>query len=506
MNEEMKKEQEKFMASLESKMNEVIDGRVKGLMTSDEAAKQIKDALAGATDEQAKVVKELTDSVADLNDKIAKMEQKGIDVQTPLSNFDKKLNEMFDSPKFKEFQDGLSRRSGSFGGFSLKDIVSLTGNYTGNVLISEQQDKVVSKFANKKLHMRDILTTIQGDPNYPQLAYAEVSAIDRNARYVSENGTLPESMVSWKENNVSTKRIGTHIKLSKRMLKSRVYVRSYVLAMLPEAVRMAEDWNILFGDGTGDNFEGIANKAGVESVEAIVGTAVSTGVAGAIISAKKYNNGKAALIEFKDAHPEILDGMKITLAAATTNTGLNATHDVIKVNDRQILVAVAMTGDEADAAKMTFTVKNSAFKSIESPNSLDVIKTAFAVMNYAQYTPTAIILNPITVNEIEAEKDTSGRNLGLVVDANGVKSIAGRPIVEYSGIPAGKYLLGDFSINGASLVDYTSLSLEWAEDVNTKLTNRIDLIAQEEVIFPIYNPWAFAYGDLAALKTAITKS
>ena len=57
-----------------------------------------------------------------------------------------------------------------------------------------------------------------------------------------------------------------------------------------------------------------------------------------------------------------------------------------------------------------------------------------------------------------------------------------------------------------SLVDYTNLNLEWAEDVETKLTNQVVLIAQEEIIFPIYNPWAFAYGDLSALKTAVTKS
>jgi hypothetical protein len=54
-------------------------------------------------------------------------------------------------------------------------------------------------------------------------------------------------------------------------------------------------------------------------------------------------------------------------------------------------------------------------------------------------------------------------------------------------------------------VDYTNLNLEWAEDVEDKLTNSVHLIAQEEVIFPIYNPWAFAYGSIAALKTAITK-
>lgn len=56
-----------------------------------------------------------------------------------------------------------------------------------------------------------------------------------------------------------------------------------------------------------------------------------------------------------------------------------------------------------------------------------------------------------------------------------------------------------FSIN-------STLTLEWAEDVETKLCNEVVLMAQEEVIFPIYMPWAFAYGDLAALKTAITKA
>ena len=115
------------------------------------------------------------------------------------------------------------------------------------------------------------------------------------------------------------------------------------------------------------------------------------------------------------------------------------------------------------------------------------------------------MLNPITVNIIESEKDTLGRNLGLILEVGGVKYIAGRPIIEYDGIPAGKYLIGDFSPVAASIVDYTNLLLEWAEDIESKLTNQVVLIAQEEIIFPIYNPWAFAYGDLATLKAAITK-
>ena len=87
-----------------------------------------------------------------------------------------------------------------------------------------------------------------------------------------------------------------------------------------------------------------------------------------------------------------------------------------------------------------------------------------------------------------------------------MKYIAGYPIMEYDGIPAGMYLIGDFRALAAAIVDYTNLTLEWAEDVETKLTNQVVLIAQEEIIFPVYNPWAFAYGSLAALIAAVTKS
>jgi hypothetical protein len=201
----------------------------------------------------------------------------------------------------------------------------------------------------------------------------------------------------------------------------------------------------------------------------------------------------------------VLDGMAITFTGATSNANLNATHNVVKVTDRQVLLlGVAISEEEASAAKMTFKVNNAAFKSIEAPNSEDVIKTAFAVMTFGQYFPNFLVLNPITVNAIDSEKDALGRNLGLVKVVNGIKYIASRPVVEYAGIPAGKYMLGDLNA-GAHLVDYTSLTLEWAEDVETKLTNEVVLIVQEEVIFPVYMPWTFAYGDMNQLKLAITK-
>ena len=518
MDEELKKQQEEFLGKMESKMQSIVDNAIKGVITKEDVSAQVNEAIKSfekefKVKEANEEIKELAKQVKTLGESISKMKSVGV-TNEQISKFSQRIDEMYESEKFKDFIEGHSRKSGVFTGFSLKDITpdSMTNDYTGDHLITNQLGVVANKYAPKRLHMRDVLTSLAGDPAFPNLAFTEIELIDRNARYQTENGRLSQSHIKVKEQNASVKRLGTFLSISKRMLKSRAYIKSYIVAMLPEAVYSAEDWNILFGDGNGENLDGIVNKTGVKSVESIITESVVTGSAGSVSAVAAFtldatnNANPGIVITFANPQPDILDGMKITFANAVVNTGINGTHDVIKMNDRQILLPnLTLSGTETGVASMTFTVKNGGFQSIEDPNSFDAIKTAFAVMSYAQYKPTAIVLNPITVNTIESEKDTLGRNLGLIVENGGVKYIAGRPIIEYDGIPAGKYLIGDFSPVAASIVDYTNLTLEWAEDVETKLTNQVVLIAQEEIIFPIYNPWAFAYGDLATLKLAVTK-
>lgn len=509
-------EQRQFIGALVGGFVDAINKSNEGLLSDDDFTKRIEELgkkMAGveALEELRKENGQLLKQVKSMGENMEKLQQKGITMET-INKFDEKLNEMFDSEKFQEFASGRKNKSGQFEGFSLKEAeaapVSMTNNYSGDILISQQQSRVVSPIAQKPLHMRDILSVINGDPEHTTLTYTQCDSMDRNARYVTENGRLSKSNLSFKEVTTGTTRLGTYIPVSKRMLKSRVYLRSWLLAVLPDAVRMAEDWNILFGDGKGENLLGIANHEGVKSVESIVSGAIVSGAAGSVVSITPYNEKQDTLIEFKDPQPMILDGMQITIENASTASGLNKTHSVVKVTDRQILlVGAALSAAEATAtvAAVTWKVNNGAFKSIEAPNSEDVVNTAFAVMTYGQYFPNAIVLNPITVNAMSSEKDALGRKLDIIKVVNGIKYVGSRPIIEYTGIQPGKYLLGDFSPNGASIVDYTAMTLEWATDVDYILSNEVALIAQEEVIFPVYMPWAFAYGDLAALKAAITK-
>lgn len=449
-----------------------------------------------------KEVTEIRDIIKSMGKEIEQMKGRGITLggDSPL---EKSINEFLDSDKFKQYVDGKTKSSGNFH-LDLKDVVSMTDSYTGNILISQQQNRVVTQVSEKKINFRNLMSVDQGDPAFPMLTWQLIYDLDRNATFVSENGRLSQSSFKLKEESSEVKRVGTFLYLSKRLLKSRVYVRSWLINRLSSWVRMAEDFQIMFGDGTGDNLKGITKYDGVKCVSDIITDAVVSGEAGSIKGARSYNGGKATIVEFTNPQDKIVDGQKIKIEGVTTFTDLNGTFDIHKMNDREIMVEVAFTASGVFTAA-TFEVKNNFFNTVASPNLGDAVKAIFGVMTYAEYTPNMIAMNPSTLFEIETLKDTSGRDLNLVTLVNGVKYVAGRPVVETTCIMPGYYFVGDM-VNGASLVDYTSINIEFADDIESRLKNQTAVIVDEEVIMPVYNPWAFAYGKLSDVLTAIKKS
>ena len=510
-------EEKTFMQNIAEMVLSVVNKSADGTMSKEDIEKQFKsinEKLENAGDEKYKSIIEdnnsLKEQIKTLGDTIEKLKQKGLGEEF-INKFDEKLNAMFESEKFKNFAYSNSQNSGSFEGFSLSEImetkaVSMTSNYTGDHLITRQQSNIVNQAVDNPLHVRNVINVLPGDPQYPTLSYAQIYDIDKNARYVTENGTLPESSFKIKEIQTGTKRLGTHIRLSKRMLKCRVYVRAFVLSMLPEAIAQAEDWNILFGDGSGENLDGIAHMTGVVPVEKIVGEAILRGTGGSVKNVESFDGGKSCIVTLDKPYDVLRDGMMITFASATTNASLNKTYPVLKINDTQLLLhGCAFSSTEASVDSMTFTVNHAAYKSIPEPNSGDVVKAAFAVMTFGEFHPNAMFLNPIDVLAMSCEKDTMGRPLDLVKGSGSRKSVGGYNVIELNQVVPGTYILGDFN-KGAHLVDYSNLRLEWAEDVNTKLQNQVVCMVQEEIILPVYCPFAFSAGKLEDLKTAIKKA
>lgn len=503
-------EQKEFVSALIGAFTDAINKSIDGYLDSaalKEALKPFESADGVTIETLSKENKELVTQVKNLAEALDKMKNRGIGLDF-ISKYNERFEEMYNSPKFQDFINDREKTSGAF---AFKD-VSLTGNVVagGTVTMTQQSDRVVSQATDKKLHVRNFATVLPGDPEFPIFAFQQIYKVDRNARYVPENGVLPESSISIKEETAQVSRVGHHFKLSKRALKCKTYLRGYVMNCLISGVRDAEDFAILFGDGSGDNLKGITRYEGVKAVESIINDTIFSVAAGGVTSIEKVDNG--LIVELKEPDDLLIEGLKVTGSGAVTNTSLNATFDVIKVNDRRIFLEGATLAAAntdallgADVAALKLTFKNGAYQSIESPNSIDALETAISVMTYAQFVPTVLVLNPITINAIRCEKATDGNRLEVVKDINGNPVIGGLRVVPYSGIPVGKYFLGDMQ-RGAQIIDYTPLTVEWADDVNTKLKNQVVLLAQAEEIVPVFCPWAFAYGSISALKTAIKKS
>lgn len=506
-------EQKKFVEKNAEIVVSIVNKALEGTMSKED----LDNAVSKALEENSKKFseyeaiksqnEELLEKVKGLGDSFEKMKQKGVSFNSEA--FMEKFNELYDSERFRGYVEGKKDASGSFDGFTLKEIVavSMTDNYEGTQLITRQDNRPVAQDLNKTLHLRDLIPVIPGDPAFLSITWPIIYDLDRNARFLTENGALPKSSFKVKEHTTSVTRLGTQIDLSKRMLKSRAYVMAVVLQMLPEAIYNAEDWNILFGDGQGTNLPGIISYKdhGIRAVEDIINEAIVSGEAGSILSITPTNDNTDAIVEFTKAYELIKDGMTITLSGCT-NSSLNASHAVVKMNDRQVLLrGVKITAEDTQAAEATFTVNMAGFKNIQTPNSEDVIRTAAVVMTIGQYRPRAIVLHPATVNMMESEKDTIGRPLGLVKVVNGVKTIAGLPIVEYSGISYDEYFLGDF-YQGCTLVEYSNLSLEFADDVLYKSKNMVAGLAAEELILQVRMPFAFSYGKLDKVREAITRA
>nr|DAP45285.1 MAG TPA: major capsid protein [Caudoviricetes sp.] len=511
--ENLSSEERAFMEKNASIVCEIVNKATDGLLSSEEVERKfnaLQEALNKSVADNetlSKANEDLCEQVKNLAETIDKAKKQGVN---PLmsSKFIDKFEAMMDSTKMKNFSDGVEKASGWFDGFSVKDISNISSvenNYTGDILLSRQSNVLTNPFMPPKTSVRDIIRTIPGDPQHPSFTYLRVKNFDRNARYTTENGRLSQSNLEYEEVTTSIRRVGSYFDLSKNLLLARVQLRSFLVASIPGIITQAENASILFGDGQKSHLLGIANIDGVESIESQITAEIVSGKAGEVVKVEKYNNGNDCLVEFKVPISKALSTQMVTFTGASVNTDLNSAHPFIKINDRQVIVrGAAYKGEETALASMTFKINHASFKSVEVPNSKDVISAILACLSFAQYTPNAIMLNPLTLFAIETEKDSLGRSLDIVQINGGRKTISGLPVIECHDVPVGRYLVGDFQ-NGANLYDYTNLEMQWVEDAETVLYNMVRLVFQEQLALVVYMPWAFAEGSLEELRKAITK-
>lgn len=491
--------QKESLAAIKADLKKDMDDSKKGLISNEEFDTKTKthfEKLAKLDPEKFEAFKTSLEKLE------GKLKTQGIelgklkDVGAPGSTknpFKKALTDAVESQDFKDMVDSNGKKKASF---TLK-AVSITDDYTGTSLvhITTRDSRVVDHPQVTRLNIRDLLTVMPAD--LPFLAFTEVFDWDRAVDTVSENGSLPESSFKVREKTVDVKRIGTHVTLSKRMLRSASFVVGHLMQRLPAQVKYNEDFQLLFGDGLGNNVEGIFQVA--DDFATLINASI-TGATGSVTSIATYDGGDKTLVTFT-ANQLINNGDTITFAA-TTGTTYDGDHKAIVKSPTQIVIEQAFTSDANVLANWTFSVSSPFKDAIPAAQQIDVLKVAKTLVTVQEYSANGIVLNPVDATLIETLKGNDEHYIDVKRLDNGILTISGTPVVETTAIPAGKFAVGDWAM-AAAIGQFTELTLEFSESTTQKLTNTVEAIIQEEILFPIYNKFMFVVGDFATAIPAI---
>jgi hypothetical protein len=473
----------------------------KGNITKDEFEKKLEAWESKLEEFDAEKFKAYQTSITKLEEKVEVMAEK-VNKASEHGYGERKTLKSGISETIKDNEEAIgefAKNTGKAVSLQMKGVVNITDDTTGELYITNVTNRIVDAPEIARYNIRNLLTIQSTD--MPQIAFMVVYDWVDNTGMVSENGELLESSFKEKEEIFSTKRLGTFINISKNMLKSMKQLIQHISQKLPARLKYVEDAQLLYGDGTGNNVNGIFNdsldfKDTITPVHRLAGSvsSVATANAGASTSITL-----AAAITAGDVN--VGDYVYITGATATSyNDKLIPVEAVTSTTVLQIGVAYVA---EADTSAWTFKVVSQAYSSLfmatNAAQLVDVLLDASAIVNVQEYKNTGFVLNPLDASNILKLKSTTedyisnGAVINISRDANGVLRIGGIPVIETTAMTQGKFACGDWAL-AAALWIYEDMELVFSEDNESIRKNQVQVSIQEQIIFPIYNHLMFVTG------------
>jgi HK97 family phage major capsid protein len=260
--------------------------------TDDERA-QVTEHMAKATEakaglEKAKATATMKQALADLGEGV-QLEEKSGDRRTPsgliLPDAKSSLGETF--VKSGEYQALMqSAPNGVFGKdhrvqsrpVGYKALVTGGSDTSGGAFVTnDMRGLQLGQFAfQRPLRLRDVVTNLTTTSD--TIEYVRMTSQTNNATPVAEstatadpgtmnavNGVKPESALAWAKVTTPVRTIAHWIPLTKRALSDAAQVRSIIDAFLRYGLEEELEDQMVSGDGTGENLEGLSNVSGVQA-------------------------------------------------------------------------------------------------------------------------------------------------------------------------------------------------------------------------------------------------
>lgn len=110
----------------------------------------------------------------------------------------------------------------------------------------------------------------------PTLIYMQETAVTNGAATVAEGAAKPASDITIAQVTEVIRKIATTAKISDEMLADASYVGGYVSGRLVLFVQLAEEDQLLNGNGTAPNIRGLMNRTGLATAVAVPGSPTQT--------------------------------------------------------------------------------------------------------------------------------------------------------------------------------------------------------------------------------------
>ena len=150
--------------------------------------------------------------------------------------------------------DAMLKGNANAARFEVKADMSLGADVTG-VVAGETIVDQIKYDPSRSTHIRSLLSL--GSTDAQTIRYPKESAYSDNAGTTAEAAAFGQSDFDLAASTVNVEKIGTYMRITGEMLDDIKQLTSYLSARVPEKVLSVEDNQILNGDGSSPNLDGL---------------------------------------------------------------------------------------------------------------------------------------------------------------------------------------------------------------------------------------------------------
>lgn len=259
---------EKLLTDVKSELNRVGDEVKK---TAEDALRQSKDAGAVASDVKSKAdelliaQKKLSDAQEKITQKLETLETRNQDLEQKLSSRrggvdadPKSFGEtVADHDQMRAFASNGSRGTIRLA-IPVKQAITSVKPGGGGLIWSDRETEIVG-MPKRRMTIRQLLSPGRTGSN--AIEYARQTTRTNNAAPVSEGAQKPESNYVWVQETTPVRTIAHFVHVSRQAMEDAAQLATEIDGELRYGLALAEELQLLKGDGTGQNLSGLVTEA-----------------------------------------------------------------------------------------------------------------------------------------------------------------------------------------------------------------------------------------------------